>query len=153
MLSSISIFGNAKVAQSCSWSDPLSCLSSTPPVYDPSQSDGAKQKRIEAEAKRIEAEGKRQADLDRAEKTAKRKVEDDAINKANSETLARQEAEKIAAEEAADNTKRQEDEEKLANQQREEKERNEKEKQLNDNKNSALIQTGGNLLKLILNVK
>lgn len=144
--SSVGIFGTVQVAQSCSWSDPFSCVSPTPPVYDPSQSDGAKQERIDSQAKK-------EADAILAEKRAKRKVENDAINKANAETIARQEAEEIAIREAADNIKRQEAEEKLANQQRDEKERNDKEKQLDDERNSALIKAGGNLFKAIFNVK
>ena len=120
--------------------------SPTPPVLDPSQSNGAKQKRINEQAQK-------EADAILAEKRAKQKAINDAINKANAETLARQEAEAIAAKEAADNIKRQEEEEKLANQQRDEKERNDKERELSNKRDSELIQAGGDLLKKIFNIK
>jgi hypothetical protein len=137
--SSISIFGAIQVAQACGdgwWQEPCNrgiIITPTP--------------------RQIDSQAKKEADAILAEKRAKRKVEDDAINKANAETLARQEAEEIAAREAADNIKRQEAEEKLANQQRDEKERNDKERELNDKRNSALIQSGGNLFKAIFNIK
>jgi glucan-binding YG repeat protein len=95
--SSIGIFGNAQVAHSCSLSDPLSCLNPTPPVYDPSQSDGAKQQRIDAEAKRIVAE----EDAEKAVKAAADRAKQDEIN-AKNERLAEEEraaVEKAKAEE------------------------------------------------------
>jgi flagellar biosynthesis GTPase FlhF len=95
---------------------------------------------------KIKAEAQQQADAVLAEKRAKRKAEDDAINKANAETLARQQAEEMAAKESADNIKRQEEEEKLANQQRDEKERNE-------TKNNTLIKAGVDLFNAIFNKK
>jgi hypothetical protein len=136
--SSISIFANIKVAQACGngwWQEP--CNRGI--TISPTKGEIDAQAKKEADAI---LQGRKEADAILAAKRAKQKIEDDAVNKANAETLANQEAAQVTA----DNINRQEAEEKLANQQREEKE-------LNDKKNSALIQTGGNLLKLILNVK
>jgi hypothetical protein len=136
--SCISIFSNIKIAQACGngwWQE--SCNRGITITPTQREIDA----RAEKEANAI-LQGRKEGDAILAEKRAKQKIEDDAVNKANAETLANQEAAKVTA----DNINRQEAEEKLANQRREEKE-------LNDKKNSALIQTGGNLLKLILNVK
>jgi uncharacterized membrane protein YqiK len=108
------VLGNASKANACHWLN-LFC-SPSKPVYDPSQSDGAKQERIDAQARKELAEEQarekaRQDEIDRAAKAEADRVaaEDLALleknrieERAEAARIAKAEAERKAAQAEAD---------------------------------------------------
>jgi FtsZ-interacting cell division protein ZipA len=85
------VLGNVNKVNACHPLNPF-CSSSSPPVYDPSQSDRAKQERIDAQAKK-----------EHEEEQARERANQDEINRATKAEADRVavEAERAAAEESA----------------------------------------------------